>query len=261
MIGQPGDGPGEFRSITYMVVSPGDTLYVYERLNRTVYAPDHSMIRRDRVAAFGVVMAGLPDGRHVLGARVNDAAGTPNALHILARDGAIVRSMAPYTGLQLTSPSIVLRGIQVDAAGRIWSARYSSYGVDVFDTTGTKKQEYVINSRWWNDAGHPESQFRAAVPSPGDSSVVWLRSVFRDTSYKAPPRLPGDISAAPPGQAELRFDTRLEAMDRRTGTILASARFPHATPISAFGLFFPVLIVSNDGSVAVEILEPVLVRR
>lgn len=258
-LGRQGQGPGEFTNISSVVVSPGDTIYVYQGVRRTVYSPRYTMIRTENVT-LSFYRASLPDGRHVILGRVPENGNINHALHILAKNGTVARSLAPYSVTPGRTNSIPIRGIQIDASGLIWSARFSSYGIDVFDTSGVKQEEYVINSRWWNDPGHPGSEFRAAVPSAGDPNIVWLRSVFRDTSYTPPPRRPGDIAAVTAEQTESTFDTMFEAIDRRTGALLASARVPMATPSSSFTMLVPVTRVLDDGSTVIEIMEPRLDR-
>ena len=184
---------------------------------------------------------------------------TPHSLHILAKNGSLIRSLAPYSATS-ESAATFLRGISVDTAGLIWSPRFSSYAVDVFDSTGVKKEEYVISSRWWNDAQHPGSEFRAAAPYSSDSNVVILRSIFRDPAYIPPARRPGDVTPASADQIESTFDTMFEAFDRRTGTLLASVRTDFAAPSSSYSMLVPLVRILDDGSIAIEILEPVLLR-
>jgi hypothetical protein len=271
LIGRAGQGPGEFSTIRTMVAGPGDTLYVYDfaQRRRTVFAPDFRMLRTEQTPGSVISAAALPDGRHVINtstfagaANSSRAAASgilPNVLHFISPSGALGRSFAAVAPSRGAPARSAVRFVSVDAAGNIWSPVLDSYDIEVFDAAGVKREEYRIQSTWWADPSIVGKQFRGAAPSAADSSVLILHTAFRNPNYRPPPRQPGDLSRLSPAQIDSIWDARVEAVDRRSGRLLASVVVPSVyVPVN--GRYIPIVKVLDDGRVVIEIFDPVLVR-
>ena len=99
VLGRAGEGPGEYRNIKALWVSPGDTLHVVDAssVRRTMISPDLQVIRTDRVPGpvqyYGFL--GLSDGSSILTAIAPDSLGELRLLHRLSPSGELRYSFGP----------------------------------------------------------------------------------------------------------------------------------------------------------------------
>jgi hypothetical protein len=101
-VGRRGEGPGEYRDIRALWVSPGDTLHVIDAglLRRTVLSPAFEVVRTDRlpgrVLHYGYT--GLGDGSSILAAIAPDSAGNLKFLHRISKYGEPLLSFGDFGG-------------------------------------------------------------------------------------------------------------------------------------------------------------------
>jgi hypothetical protein len=101
-VGRRGEGPGEYRDIRALWVSPGDTLHVIDAglFRNTVLSPSLDVVRTERLP--GKVLhygyTGLRDGSSILAAIAPDSAGDLKLLHRISEDGDPLYSFGDFGG-------------------------------------------------------------------------------------------------------------------------------------------------------------------
>jgi len=130
VIGRSGDGPGEFRSISELLVAPGDSVWVKQSRRMTLLDADLAYADQWPMPMNATDWALLPDGRMVFagagqGRRAFRA-------HIVDRDGRVVESFAespkPLTNFLATAGVVSYS----PSAGGIWYSPYSTYAPQLY---------------------------------------------------------------------------------------------------------------------------------
>lgn len=150
-LGRRGRGPGEFESPWKVAVDARDSIFVWDmalgRIN--VFAPDLSFARSFGVPPQWVVnsLAFLPDGRLLIAAYARGASGT---LHLVGRDGRMVRSFGPgFNAPNLSGFESSLLGgtLDVTPSGIVYSTK-SPYEIWFFDHEGRTRSRCIGRSEW-----------------------------------------------------------------------------------------------------------------
>ena len=135
-IGQLGDGPGEYRSVTGLYYDRGDSLYVVRDAYRIeVFDPGGRPVRSIKTPISGIsAIVALGDGRFLAVGRGMSASSAGLPIHLVDTSGSIARSF----GLPNFRPQyrFVERRLAVDAQGNTWSVDVRNYRVDQTDSVG-----------------------------------------------------------------------------------------------------------------------------
>lgn len=138
-IGRQGNGPGEFARPWAVAADARDTVFVWDGTHRriSVFGPEMRFARSFGTPPEWLVtgMGVLPDGRLLVSAY---ASGSTRAVHVLDREGRVVRSIGPAipaTDLSGFEASL-LGGSAVFDGGTIAFASKSPYEVTYFDIEG-----------------------------------------------------------------------------------------------------------------------------
>ena len=138
-IGRQGNGPGEFARPWAVAVDARDTVFVWDGTHRriSVFGPDLRFARSFGTRPEWLVtgMGVLPDGRLLVSAYPS---GSSRAVHLLDREGRVVRSIGPAIPAQELSgfEASLLGGTAVFDGGTIAFASKSPYEVTYFDIEG-----------------------------------------------------------------------------------------------------------------------------
>ncbi len=269
LLGRQGEGPGEYARIWRVQVGPGDSLYVYDRhlSRRTVYSPGLDMIRVDPLppGRFRDVVT-LANGRTVISALIQtpESAGYP--LHFVSGAGAVERSFGVDVAVYPPRDAEALdRTIAVDDGGRIWSAHVADYRIETFDASGRKMAEFAGRPAWWRSDVWPDRPTVWGIAFDRvEPDILWIRTIVPVPAAPAPRRTPragaSEIGTRPSQEDnDARTDTMLEALDVRTGRIVASRRFPEWFVFDHQG-FLSHLRIVGDSAVVLDVLEPALIR-
>lgn len=232
-VGRRGGGPGEYRYIRALHVTPGDTVHVFDVEHRrwTVLSADFEVLRTNRLPGhiFDGDVIRLADGRLVLNSRVPspESAGLP--LHLLDRDGTLLRSFGARR------PSVTLgqdpltqrRSLALSGDGAFWAAHTVSYTIERWDTAGTRLQELRRDAPWFDASSDGEPTAGEPTPPPtilldlaedGDGQL-WVVGRAVDPEWR---------SAVQGNSIEYgRYaDTVVEVFDVETTRLLTSCRLP-----------------------------------
>lgn len=269
LLGRQGEGPGEYARIWRVQVGPGDSLYAYDRHlgRRTVYSPELDMIRVDPLppGRFRDVVT-LGNGRAVISALIQTTASAGYPLHFLSSAGTIERSFGVDVPAYPPRDAEALdRTIAVDTGGRIWSAHVAEYRIEAFDAGGRKVAEFAGRPAWWRSDVWPHRPTVWGIAfDRAERDILWIRTILPVPAAPAPRRTAqggaSEVGTRPSQEDnDARNDTMLEALDVRTGRIVASRRFPEWLLFDHEG-FLSHLRIVGDSAVVLDVFEPALIR-
>lgn len=233
-IGREGEGPGEFRNVSDIVVGDADSLYAFDLLNRTVsvFDPDHAFVRSERLRITpNIYMESVGRGRFVIASwgRMPERMGFP--LHRLGREGRVEASFGPETE---ESRSDQASRVMVAAAdsGRVWFGEAHRYSLELWDAFEERKVRELRREVDWFPPGSP--LYRPTVDEPPPPRLVelaydgqgrvWTRIAVAD------PRWREGVEEGRGGYAEVTDSERysdmiVEILDAVSGEPLARLRF------------------------------------
>ena len=258
-IGRRGQGPGEFRRIVKIVVTPGDTINVADRGNAriSVLSPSGTLVRSVSMPQFAYDFLPLSNGRMLVNANVPsvDRAGLP--LHLVAADGTIGSSFGAETAVfrpDLTH--LLMRSLSTQSAASIWVAYRTEYRIEEWSRDLNRKRVIVRNADWFRPylqitSVSPDSppQPHLIAAQPDGRGRLWTLSRVPDREWRR-----GIAKTMSEGREIYRIvdpglalDGMLELLDLTSGKVVASRRVN-----ALLGDFIDaehVVAVSNDGPV------------
>ena len=270
VIGGLGEGPGEFTYIDHIVVGSGDTLYVYDRtqLRRTVFDPDHEFVRTDPIIVYMRQIVPLPSGLMVVNASIptRERVGWP--LHTVGPDGGVLHSFGAEP--PVSQPDLYLledRGMAIDTEGVLWVAPRNEYELSTYSAVGARfeptNRVYRRQVEWfqpWTDLS-PDSRPRPSMKQiafgPEDPTLLWVLIDVADPEW-APLRRPQRSTKA---LGDSQYDSILEVIDVKSGSVLASRRFGPTLSRLTFQGLIPALRIDDANNVWMDVFTPTLHRR
>lgn len=239
-IGQKGSGPGEFQGIAAIAPGLADSLFVFDGDSRrySVYAPDLSFV------AAGLLPLGpelislvLPSGEFVFGLPLRTPAQIGQPLHVVSRDGRLLRSLGSKSGLfRPDIPWLDSRAIGIAPAGMLWSAFRTQYVVERWNPrTGQFVSAISRTVPWFPSRMQPVRTDRADPEEPepflmdireDTRAVLWVLIAVPDSNWRRTVTRPSGAQHMQIRDPQEYYDTVLEALDARTGRLLASVRLP-----------------------------------
>ena len=265
LLGRAGEGPGEYARISRLEIGPGDTLYVYDRSlgRRTIYGPEHDLITIDPLpGGFFRDVVTLASGRYVASMifQTTERVGYP--LHLVSSNGMIEKSFGVDVPVYPPrDPDGLDRTIAVDRAGRVWSAHVAQYRLEVFDPQGRKVAEYTRDPPWWRFESRRERPVVWGIAFDQNAPhILWIRISVPAPVGDRPvrPGAAGERGARPSqDRSDASHDTILEALDVRSGQIIASRRFEQSFVFNQQGLVSYVRL--DDLDAVLDVYQPVLI--
>lgn len=240
-IGSSGAGPREFLDISEIVVTPGDSLYVFDGGNGrvTILSPDWSVARSFPFSGWVSDAVRLDGGELVVNLHraTRELVGVP--LHLLAADGHISKSFRVDPMLyRADAPSMMIRTLTPAADGRLWAGHESRYVLELWDRTGEMRTRLTRDADWfepWDRAPEisptqPPTPFLRTI-SVDSSGRIWTAVLVPDKNYRdalgpatvREGQTTYDIVKGP----EHLYDTMIEVIDPGAGTVVAHARTGH----------------------------------
>lgn len=233
-IGRRGEGPGEY-ILPVLMGGTADSLTILDiRSFRLTTIRDNATATTSLLFIAGD-FALLPDGRHVYSAVVFEPDRIGHPLHLYDEaSGEITRSFGDE-GVRVDrssrSSSALRRRVAVAEDANIWAARSNRYRIDKWSADGDRIVRIERDAAWfrpWEEWPGVEYEVRPfpAIVGVRDWGNNMLMVVVRvaDAEWKPirPTRalLPGHESTMPGQQHEL-YDTVIEVLDTRLGTVVA----------------------------------------
>ena len=236
-IGRRGEGPGEYH-LPVLVGGSVDDLTILDVLSSRL-----TTIRGGEVATWRLPLRfdGLDvfsDGRHVYNALSSESDRMGHPLHVYDPASRRITSSLGDEGARATrmDPGLPVhrRRVAVAADGNIWAARNNRYRIDKWSPDGDHIVRIERDAPWfrpWEDWPGVDFEVRPlpAIVGVRDWGNGLLMVVVRlaDANWRpiGPTRVPlaGHETIEPVQKDEL-YDTVIEVLDTRSGTVLARTR-------------------------------------
>lgn len=236
--GRRGGGPGEYYVVNEIRARPGDSLVLYDNVNRreTVLSPDFEVVRSRRIQAVirGNELTVLPEGMLAFAGPVSTPERVALPLHVIGPQGAVVRSFgASDTVAYVASPYAMNRALSPAGEKGFWSAHRTGYLLEEWDTEGNRIRAIDGNAPWFrpwsqDEPISPDSPPRPWIQSIRVDAAGYLWVLCRVTSPEFELGLGventerGDFYSLE--DWDQVFDTVIEVIDPARGTLMVSER-------------------------------------
>lgn len=272
-LGRPGEGPGEFRGVRALRVTPGDTLRVYDaRLGRvTVYDPGLRVVRSEPVPTLMWDILWMAPGGEVVSADIRSASKIGLPLHQVDGQGRITRSFGAADAAYSPGKTRQLFRWLAPSPTGFWATSYTNaYVLQHFDASGTEVATLERDADWFPRMSEYWFPTATRAPAPelwganqsGDSLLWVLARVGDPTWWKGlsrPTRMEGQ-EVYSWNRYDRVFDSVIEAISLADHRVVAHSRFDSVV----FGLLDGNLAAmsreTDDGSLYVEIYRLTLDR-
>lgn len=239
-MGRSGAGPGEFRSAGKLILQPGDSLSVFDAaLARVVrFSPDGKYVRDDRLPIQSIRQVKYVDPEHYIingDLRTQQKIGLP--LHLVTSDGRIVRSFGSTDPVaRRDRPTLHSRMISDPTGGSLWLANTKRYVLEKWTVSGELEARLERTVTWFEPHDRSAVISEDTPPPPlirdimeDEDGIVWVVVRVADARWKEAVYYRGAVqntlsvyTVADPARYH---DSIIEAIDVRSGRVLATARF------------------------------------
>ena len=233
-IGRTGEGPGEY-ILPVLMSGSADQLTILDIRSFRL-----TTIRGGEVATTSLPFVSgdfalLPDGKHVYSAVVFQPDRIGHPLHVYdAASGRITRSLGDE-GIRVDrsfrSETALERRVAAALDGNIWAARLNRYRIDKWNPNGVRLARIERDAPWfrpWVDwPGRAPIEVRPLPELVGvrdwgdDLLMVVVRVADADWRPMRPSRIERGHEVISGAQMEELYDTVIEVLDTRSGTVLA----------------------------------------
>lgn len=226
-IGRPGNGPGEFAKgkITGLFIDGGDSIHVRHNLQLwSVFDSAGTYVRRTSAANMGLnprTTHFLPDGNLLVAMRSRSNDGY---FSIVDRDGKTLKSFGPIAS-EDSLDIYVFRSTALTDHGTFWAAprpgSAMGYALEEWSLDGTLVRTLSRDVPWYKPG-------KTVEPTWPEKPPASIRNIHADSSgilfvELMIPKEPWTATAeTSPSLIPTFFTHRYEAIDTRTGTLLAS---------------------------------------
>ena len=235
-IGRAGEGPGEY---VWPVLMGGDTdaLTILDIRRFRVTTIRGGVIATARLPLLVDDFALLPDGRHVYNGFEYEPREADQPLHLYDETSGRVTHSFGGEGVRVVQaaepPTEVRRRVAGAADGSIWAASWTRYRIDKWDPDGDRITRIERDAPWFRPGEESPGLPNEFEPSPvtlgvrdwGDGLLMVVVNVAdADWRPAAPARAVQGHELLSAAQQEELFDTVIEVLDTRSGTVLARTR-------------------------------------
>lgn len=192
-IGREGAGPGEFRSVSEILVTPGDSLYVFDAGNGriSVLTPDWNPVRTIPFPHRAHDAIRLADGRLVVRAHIRSPERVGLPLQLIGVDGRVERSFGAEDPVyRIDAPGLVSRSIAPNGPDRIWTAHGTQYVIESWTVEGTLERILVRDAPWFRPYVRADPVTPDNPPAPstwtikvGEHGNLWTTIIVADPNY------------------------------------------------------------------------------
>ena len=270
VIGRLGEGPGEFTHVNHIVVGPGDTLYVYDhpQLRRSVFDPDHEFVRKEPIPWFVRQILPLRSGRTIVNSTIGTGDQAAWPLHVVDADGGVLQTFGAESSSRRPEQALLEdRAIVIDTEGVLWVAPRNAYELSTYSAVDARfepmNQLYRRQAEWFqpwtgrSSDGRPRPSMKQIAFGPEDPALLWVLISVADPEW-APLRRPTRSSKE---LIDSRYDSILEVIDVKSGSVLASRRFGPTLSRLTFQGLIPALRIDAANKVWMDVFAPTLHRR
>jgi hypothetical protein len=221
-IGRRGGGPGEFNGLVRLAVDAQDTVRAVEAGSRYhVIAPDHTIKRSTQLGGRVNDLVAEPDGR-LFAAATGTAGAEVTTLSFFDRAGQRSKTFA-----NLPSSSSLderRRYVAIGPNGNRWSLGPANYVLERWLPDGTSAQKLTADRDWLRETNQPAGDVRERKPPNRLRGLLvdaqgrlYVFVIVADANWKP-------IGQNPDAEPNKVFDTLIEVIDPKAGTLLARTR-------------------------------------
>jgi hypothetical protein len=208
----------------------------------------------------------LGGGRFLVESQIPTPALVGHPLHVMSKDGNIVRSFGA-DGSPFDSEDVFKnrRIVCLNPDGTIWSIAPGGRLLERWDTaTGRRLSQVTVKSTWFRESSRPAPVDQVANPIIvtiwAEEDLVWILYRVADPRW-IPRRRPERELAVQGENAHLRSDWVLEAVRSDTGSVVAMKSFDRILLRRAGSLAIASETASANRAGGVELWKPILVRK
>ena len=261
-IGRRGAGPYEYRRISSLFFSEGDSIVVFDSRNRRldVYTPEGAPARNISLAGGAHTIRALGNGSTLAQGVVPASELAAFRVRIVTPDGA-ERGVAPYVSAYDAASFEYDRFPVVADSGGFWLANRFEYSFERHDGNGVPAGGFHVEAPWFEQLTLPDELVGVLDPRPliNDFSIdsknrFWILGI----APRLPETLPDFSKATGPSQnlTDMFADHVLEVVDPEAAAVIATRTFP-ILPIyfldGEYGYFADER--SDDGSVVIRVVR------
>jgi hypothetical protein len=227
-LGRAGTGPGEIALLQTFLVTPQDSIILFDQTKMSVYSPSYQFVRDVPTVTPSIVgrpWVLLQNGNVVFQSTFStpDRVGYP--LHVLSRNGNLLRSFGSEVPTARPDRPFELRR-QIGWAGGnlVWSAHSSRYQLELWDIDGTLRKTLIREASWfqpWTSYDQAYSSPRVLAVRQDSQGLLWTVLQIPDKNANLSQLVAGLASN------NLLFHTLIEVIDPNSGTLIASRQFPN----------------------------------
>ena len=233
-IGRTGEGPGEYRYPVLLRAS-GDTLRILDARAARITTISGDEITTSMLPFVPADWALLTDGRYVYSALSYESDRIGHPLHLVDEASARITRSFGGEGVRVDrsyqSRLALERRIAPAADGNVWAARVNRYRIDKWSPEGVHILRIERDAPWFSPWARSPGLPREVEPLPsivgvrdlGDDLVMVIVSVADENWRPMPPArvVGGNHTVTSSAQREHLYDTLIEVVDTRSGTVLA----------------------------------------
>lgn len=230
-IGRRGGGPGEFRRISRIEVTEGDTIHTFDGSNQrhTILTPDGSVVRSFRLPMYFHTAIVTTRGVVVLNQAIRTTRHDAYPLHFVL-DGEVTGSFGTPSPTARPAALGLLRTLARTPDGGIIAARVDRYLIERFNATGDLVATLTRRTELYEQTGPGSSRAPGTSTNAvgvDDDGHLWVLIGTPDPDWQD--AVSWDKHPDGPGRMTVNnfhgvYDTVIDIIDMKNRQILASYR-------------------------------------
>jgi hypothetical protein len=267
-LGGLGEGPGEFRAIRRLFVTPGDSLYVSDWVTArmTVYDPSLTFVRT-QPSPYPPSLV-LPDGSFVVAEQILTRKEIGYPIHVVDRAGRLLRSFGTDTPQYRSDMKLIInRLVSTASSGRVWAVAQGRYTIDLWNpASGGLEHRSKIESSWFREIAKWNYDERTRPGSiieslwEGQDGVIWIVFRVAEVNWQIPPRA-NEERVISEEEYQKTYDWIIEAVDPQRNVVLASRRFDGIFWVRPPSRVIVSARADSDTTARLVVLEPKLTNK
>ena len=221
-IGRRGGGPGEFNAPPRLTVDAMDTVRAIESGTRYhVIAPDLAIKRTTPLVMSVSAAVAEADGKLFA---VTPSSSGPNATTLGVFDRAGQRVQAFGRLPSGVDAEMRFRRLAIGPNGSRWGINTAAYVIERWQPDGSSAQKLIAERDWLKKSNEPAGDARLRKPPARLVGLLvdarerlFVFAIVADANWKP-------VGANPAAEPNQVFDTLVEVIDPRTGTLIARTR-------------------------------------
>jgi len=210
-------------------------------------------------------MVPLPSGRMIVNSTIRTAEGVDWPLHLVGADGGVLQTFGNETASRRPDDSFLeLRSIAVDGEDVLWVAPRNAYELSTYSMARTRleptNRRYRRQVDWFQPWTEPSRGAEPPKPNvsqiafgPEDPTLLWVVITVADAEW----------APVPPQRSSKElidslYDSILEVIDVKSGSVLASRRFGSTLSGLTFQGLIPALRIDGANKVWMDVFMPTL---